>query len=60
MADMKREPFSFSAFGFTVGVLSVLVGFTLGALVADSAFCLVVLKFCLVVLRLWLMVVLLF
>ena len=60
MADIKREPFPFSAFGFTVGVLSVPVGFPLGALAADSAFCLVVLIFCFVVPRLWLVVVLLF
>ena len=40
-------PFSFSAFGDLAGVLSVLVGFTPGALVL--AFCLVVLWFWFVV-----------
>ena len=39
---MKGEPFSFSTCGVTTGVPSVLVGFTLGALVVGSPFWLAV------------------
>lgn len=60
---MRGEPFSFSAFEVTAGVLSVLVGFIFGALVVGSsrallvlALCPVVLLFCPVVPWFWLVV----